>query len=259
MIMEEIMQSNSFFILPLTLAYASICGMWFLLNRKGRTWSILSIDTPESPRTELILGLLACVGILIMGQLYSAGYLIPKMHQAFIDKAIVWPLNNVLIFSPIVLVLLIRKQSLKTIFISGNDVMLKVGFGLVASLMGILIFVGMRGEWSRLSEIGVKALELDALSNFPAVFFENVAVAFLFVRMKWSFGIRWAIGVPAILFAIAHIPGSVAEGDSWSHILTFFFLTGGLTTMILYTAYRGRDIIWLGIVHYMMDIVIKAF
>ena len=117
----------------------------------------------------------------------------------------------------------------------------------------------LRGELSRLPAILKSAVQLDSLSNFPAIFLENVALAFLFVRLKWAVGVRWAIGVPAVLFALAHVPGSLAEGDPMGHIVTFFFLTGGLTVVILYTAYRSRDIIWLGVVHYMMDIVIKAF
>ncbi len=257
--MEEIMQSNSYFIVPLTLAYLAICGMWFLLDRRGKGWDIQSVESTKKPWLDLALGLLSCFAVMGVGQLYSAGYLIPRSASTVINQLIVWPLNNVLIFSPIFLTLILRKQGTHSIFISSNQMARKLIFGLAASLIGIFIFVGVRGEWTRLSEIFFSALKLKTLSNFPAIFFENVALAFLFVRLKWAVGIRWAIGIPAILFAFAHVPGSVAEGDSIFHIITFFFLTGTLTTFILYTAYRSRDIIWLGVVHYLMDVAIKAF
>ncbi len=252
------MQSNAFFIIPLTIAYMSICLLWFLLNKKGWSWEVDPIQSPYRPWIDFGIGIIACIGVMGVGQLFSAGYLIPKTDSPFMNQAFIWPLNNVIIFSPIFLALVIRRQSLKTIFISSNGILLKLAYGLIASVIGIVIFTGIRGEWARIPEIFTSSVQLKTLSNFPAIFFENVALAFLFVRLKWAAGIKWAIGIPAVLFAFAHVPGSIAEGDPISHIVTFFFLTGGLTTFILYTAYRSRDIIWLGVVHYLMDVVIKA-
>lgn len=256
--MEEIMQSNSYFIIPLTAAYLSICGSWFLLNKRGMSWTIESIETSKKPWLDFGLGLVVAVAILAIGQLFSAGLLIPRSDSQTLNY-LIWPLNNVLIFSPIVIVLLLRSQSSRTVFISAQGIGLKLTFGLISSIIGILIFLSLRGEMGRIGEIASHAIEAQTLSNFPAIFFENVAVAFLFVRLKWAVGIKWAIAIPSILFALAHVPGSIAEGDPVGHIVTFFFLTGGLTTVILYTAYRSRDILWLGVVHYLMDVAIKAF
>lgn len=253
------MQSNSFFIIPLSAAYLSMCGLWFMLNKFGKSWNIQSIETSSKPWADFGISLVAAFAILGIGQAYTSGWLIPTGGNSIINQLIVWPLNNVLIFSPIIIALVLRKQSMKTIFISKEGLFLKLVFGLVASFTGILIFTGIRSEISRVPEILTSAVSIEALSNFPAIFFENIALAFLFVRLKWAIGIRWAIAIPSILFAFAHVPGSIAEGDPIGHILTFFFLTGGLTTFILYTAYRSRDIIWLGLVHYLMDVVIKAF
>ncbi|MEO9485630.1 MAG: CPBP family glutamic-type intramembrane protease [Ekhidna sp.] len=256
--MEEIMQSNSYFIIPLTVAYLSICGSWFLLNRMNRSWDIEPIKSSDKPRMDFILGMAAAIAILAIGQLFSAGYLIPTSQNELVNL-LIWPLNNVIIFSPIAAALILRSQSAQTVFLSTKNMGLKLLFGLASSVLGIFIFLVIRGELQRIGEIATHAIELETLSNFPAIFFENVAVAFLFVRLKWAVGIKWAIGIPAVLFALAHVPGSIAEGDPIGHIITFFVLTGSLTTVILYTAYRSRDIFWLGIVHYLMDVAIKAF
>lgn len=252
------MQSNSYFIIPLCISYLIICALWFLINSKTNWWPAATIKTSESPQKDLIIGLLAAIGILGVGQLYSAGFLLPETNDALTNRAI-WMLNNVVIFSPIFITLWIRKHDLSTILISGKKAHIKLLFGLLASLLGITLFLGLRNEWSRIPLVFAKAVEIKSISYFPAVFFENLALAFLFVRLKWVVGIKWAITIPSLLFALAHVPGSTAEGDSLSHIVTFFFLTGGLTTIILYTTYRSRDILWLGVVHYMMDIVIQAF
>ena len=256
--MEEVMQSNTFFIVPLTIAYGTICALWFLLNRIKKSWPITPISTPGKPWIELGTAMIAVIGILVIGQLYSAGYLLKNTASETLARW-VWPLNNVIIFSPILLTLLLRRQGPSTIFLSRKGILIKVVFGFASSCGGIFIFLLLRGELERIVEVAHHAISPSALTYFPAVFFENIALAFLFVRLKWAVGIKWAIGIPAVLFAFAHVPGSLAEGDPLIHIITFFFLTGGLTTFILYTAYRSRDIIWLGIVHYLMDVTIKAF
>ena len=252
------MQSNTFFIVPLTLAYASMCGLWFLINAKTKWWPLDSIRQSDKPWLDFSLALIGAVAILGIGQLYSAGLLIPNSGNSTTD-GIIWIVNNFIIYSPIAIILYVRKQKSNTIFISADKVYLKLLFGLVAAFVGVTLFLLLRGELDRLQATLKSAVQFKSLSYFPAIFFENIALAFLFVRLKWAVGTKWAIIIPAILFALAHVPGSIAEGDPWSHILTFFFLTGSLTTFILYTAYRSRDIIWLGIVHYMMDIVIKTF
>ncbi|MDW3192473.1 MAG: hypothetical protein R8G66_08910 [Cytophagales bacterium] len=256
--MEEIMQSNAFFMVPLVLCYGIICGMWFLLDRVGWLWEISPIRSPEKPWTEFFLSIIAAIAILAVGQLYSRGWLLPGSDNEIV-AGISWMFNNVIIFSPLWLTVIIRKQSLNTLLISGKGFLKKVIFGLVASAVGILIFVSLRNELGRFPEIFGHAFTYESLINFPAVFFENVALAFLFVRFRWAVGSRWAILIPALLFAVAHIPGSLAEGDPWGHILYFAILTSSLTVVILYTAYRSRDIIWLGFVHYLVDVAIKAF
>ncbi len=256
--MEEIMQSNTFFIVPLTIAYATICGLWFLINSRKNLWALDPIKPSDRPWLDFALALITTVGIFAIGQLYSAGFLLPNANSVIANR-LIWVANNFIIFSPIALTLFFRKQKITTLFLSKNQLLLKLAFGTIASLTGVTLFLILRGELERFPEILKEAITLKSLSYFPAVFFENVTLAFLFVRLKWAVGIKWAILIPSVLFALAHVPGSVAEGDPWSHIITFFFLTGSLTTFILYTAYRSRDIIWLGIVHYMMDIVIKAF
>lgn len=256
--MEEIMQSNAFFMLPITVAYGTICVSWFLLDRRGFSWQVDVIRKPDKPWLEFVLAIVSVIAVLGVGQLYSHGYLVPTSDRPTL-AGLSWMLNNVLIFSPIWLSVVLRKQSLSTVFISKHQLLRKLIFGLAASLLGILVFVLLRQESNRLPEIFRQATTFKSLSNFPAVFFENVALAFLFVRLKWAVGTKWAIVIPSLLFALAHVPGSIAEGDPWGHILAFSLLTSGLTLFILYTAYRSRDIIWLGLVHYLMDIAIKAF
>ncbi len=48
-------------------------------------------------------------------------------------------------------------------------------------------------------------------------------------------------------------------GDPGYHILFMSFVTATLAVFVLYTCNRTRDIIWIGLVHYFMDVAIQAF
>lgn len=88
---------------------------------------------------------------------------------------------------------------------------------------------------------------------------EGVVVAFLFVRIRWTLGLWPAILIPAVLFAVGHVPRQIAAEQSAGTMIAFFVFNTCLPAAILYVVARSRDIIWIGIVHYVMDIAIKAF
>ena len=111
---------------------------------------------------------------------------------------------------------------------------------------------------NRFPEVLRRAIEPGRLVDFVPIFLEGVAVAFLFVRIKWALGILPAILIPAGLFALAHIPGQLANGLNAAEIMAFFIVNGGLAGAILYFVHRSADIIWIGLVHYIMDIAIEA-
>lgn len=254
--MEPVQTPTAFFFLPVTVAYALVCGLYFLSRR--RLWPPQAPSVSTRKWLDLVLAFVACAAILLMGQLYSRGFLIPKADNRWLS-ALIWMLNNVLIYSPIFAVLAIRRQGFDTIYFSQKNLLSKVAFGLVASLAGVLAFVASRSEWAQLPGVARSAFSLRSLQNFPAVFFEGAALAFLFLRLQWRTNRLLAIGIPCVLFAIAHVPGMVAEGRSFFHIASFSIVTGGITAFVLHTLERSKDIVWLGLVHYFIDVAIKAF
>lgn len=254
--MEPVQTPATFFFAPVTVAYALACSLYFLSHRS--LWP--PQEPPVSTRKwlDLALSFAACAAVLLVGQLYSNGLLIPGADNRRLN-ALAWIANNALIYSPIFFVLALRKQGLDTVYLSSRNLLPKIAFGLAASLAGIVMFVALRGEWSSLPDIARSAFSLKSFQNFPAVFFEGVALAFLFVRLRWRTGLLFAIGVPSLLFAFAHVPGMVTEGRSFFHILSFSAVTGSITALALFTLERSKDIVWLGLVHYFIDVAIKAF
>ena len=247
------------YFLGIIAAYASACFIWLGIYRVNPVWwPVEVIEKPASRFKDLWIALLACVGVMAIGQLYSAGLLIPESSNRY-WSATSWILNNLIIFSPLFLALKLRKQSLNTVFFSTSKIGLKLGFGAVTSVIGICVFYLFHRQEGGFSQVFEQMFLLENIRNFPAVFLEGIAIAFLFVRLSWSLGKKWAVSIPAILFAIAHIPRSIASGEGPLEILVYSIVTATITVLVLHTSHKSRDIIWLGVIHYMMDIAIGAF
>ena len=252
--MEEIQQSKLIFFIPLMAGYASASLISYFLFLKFGLISKKEIPKTKKSFSELIYILIAIIGIFILGRIYSAGYLIPSKFNPM-----AWIINNLIIYSPIFIILIFRKQSTVTIWISFNKWYLKLAFGVLASIVALSIFLILRSEWHRWPEIIEKSISIEGLSYFPAVFLEGVALAFIFVRLKWVFNLKFAITIPALLFALAHLPRAISNGDPWWDMLFFSIINGTITVYVLYTCDRTKDIIWIGLVHYFLDVATNAF
>ncbi len=252
------MESLSTYFLPVLLGYGIPCLLWYLLSKyKPSVWPIITIEKPEKPGRDLIYGLLAVFGILGIGQLWSAGLLIPYPSSKGTMSVIVHWLNNLIIYSPVFIVLFLRKQSLHTIFLGFKDVPVKLVFGGLSAIVGVELYMVFNGGHA--GTILTKGLDYENIRNFLPVFLEGVALAFLFVRLKWTVGLKWAIAIPAILFSLAHIPRAINEESPLDVILIDSVLTALVTVVVFSTTAKSRDIIWLGVLHYFLDIAIGAF
>ena len=164
-----------------------------------------------------------------------------------------------IIYSPVFIVIALRKQTLETVFLSTADIGRKAAAGGILTIVATGTYLGLRGELADLPGVLRGVVELDNATNLLPVFLEGVVIAFLFVRVRWALGFWPAILIPGILFAIGHVPRQLATGQSIGTMIAFFVFNTCLLGAILYTFARSRDVIWIGIVHYVMDIAIKAF
>ncbi len=105
----------------------------------------------------------------------------------------------------------------------------------------------------------IESVRTENLRNFLPVFLEGVAIAMMYVRMRWAFGQWPALLGPGMLFAAAHIPRQIESGLGPPEMIAYFAVTAGIAFAVLYTLERSRDVIWIGIVHYVMDVAIGAF
>lgn len=246
------------YIIPLTLAYSLPCLLWFALYQwKPTFWPKTIIEKPDKPGRELVWSFVVVVLVLAIGQLYQAGILIPELHPSKVVKLLTWWLNNLLIFSPVFVYLKLTRQKLNTVFLSLSGVHWKLLFGVVATLLGTEVYMLFNG--GHVGQILVAGLRYENYRNFLPVFLEGVGLAFLFVRLKWKVGLKWAIAIPAILFSLAHLPRAFSNDTALEMVIADSFLTALITVVVFATTAKSRDIIWLGLLHYFLDIAIGAF
>jgi hypothetical protein len=246
----------SFFV-PLTLAYLSGCGAWLLLRKQRPAfWPPEEPPKTDRPYLDLAAAILAVLAILLVGQVYRAGYLLSGAPGW--ASRLAWSANNLVIYSPIAIALALRRQGPGTIYLSARGLGKKLGFGAAAGGFAVTLFLSLRGEARLLPAVLAGAVEIERLVDFLPVFLEGVALAFLLVRLRWVGGGALATLLPAALFALAHIPSQLAAGMSPGEMAAFFGLNTLLVAALLQVTQRSQDIIWLGVVHYLMDIAIGA-
>lgn len=255
---DRVQEASIGFFAPVILAYLTACGGWLLLERcRFVPRSTLPFPTKERPWLDLSAAMIAAVGIFALGSCYRAGLLLPR-GSGWVHH-VTWTINNLIIFSPIALVLMVRRQGPTTILLSPQNVGRKVAAGVVLGVVATAVFLTLRGELSQFGTVLVGIVDEDSATNFLPVMLEGVALAFLFVRIRWVFGSVVALLAPSVLFAVSHIPRQLANGLGPSEIIAFFVLNTLLPATILAVVVKSRDVIWLGIVHYIMDIAIRAF
>jgi hypothetical protein len=255
--MQDPQTATAYFFLPVAAAYLAACGLWLAWDRWRR---LAASEAPpaasEHPYWDLALTVAAAAGVFLLGAAYRGGWLLPTSSTALGRAA--WLIDNAIIYSPLALVLIFRRQSPRTMFLSPVRLGEKIVLGLALGVIAVALYSGLRGELGEVPGYLRSALEPGKLTNFVPVFLEGVALAFAFVRLQWAVGPAAAIAIPCVLFAAAHVPGQLESGREAGHVAAFFAFNTALPAAILWTVARSRDVVWIGLAHYLMDIAIRA-
>jgi hypothetical protein len=240
-----------------TLAYLAVCALWLGLERAARgLWARPPIPASDRRWLDLAVALLVVAAVLGLGQLWRAGHLLPRTLG---PPLLIYNLNTLLIWAPLGLALLVRRAPLATILLAPERAWFKVLLGIALGALGVAVYFVARGEPGRVGSTLVQCLGTRELAHFVPVFLEGVGVAFLYVRLRWVTGPIVALLAPCLLFAAAHVPRQLDAGSSAGEIAAFFCLDTLLPLGIFATVVRSRDVIWIGMAHYMLDVAIGAF
>jgi len=235
---------------PLAIAYLIGLGGWLVADRlMPRVWPHEPIERLAHPWRELGIALVGAAGILVMGQLWTRGIRLPEEGAA---GPIFGAIDQILIFSPILLVVVVRRQPWITAWLprgrAGVRLLVGLGSGAAAVTTYSLLRAGADAPWTLMSRIW----RYEHVDEMTQVFLEDLAIAILFVRLAGAIGNRWATVAVACLFAAGHVPAMVSQGAGWSE-LAGLLRDVGLGVAVVLVLQRSRDVLWFWCIHFMLD------
>ena len=255
---EQIQSATGDFFVPIAAAYVAVCVTWLITKKlAGHRWPDEAPIETDRPWLDLGMIFVAIAGAFGLGEAYRRNLLIPDLAGPW--SAISTTLNLCIPYAPIILILAIRRQNLATLWISNRAMTWKITTGSLAAVAGVMIFLALRAELARLPHVANGFLELHSWIHAPAVFLEAVAVAFVFTRLRWVCHPLLALVIPCLLFALAHVPSGIAGDRTGFEIAMFFVFNTSLAMFIFSVVMRSRDVIWIFIPHFVLDMAIEAF
>jgi hypothetical protein len=196
--------------------------------------------------------MLAGMIVLVIGQLYVREWLLPTAPGLL--GVVTDACNQIIIFSPLLLLLAVRRHPLRTAWLPGDRIWLRIVVGTVLALISILVFTVVRSEGDHWLPVVRRVYHPQNLSHLVQVFLEDLAIAILFVRLRSAIGLRRTIALVAVLFAIGHIPSLLAHGADMAE-LAGLLLDAGLAVVVISIVQRSADIWWFWSIHFALDMM----
>ena len=236
----------------LLVAYLLALLCWDRIARRHPAlWSDREEPAFARPWLEIVYFVLALTGVLAVGQAYQHHLLLPTNGAAgqFLEAV-----NQIIIFSPVLALPLIRRQGFSTAWLPMDRVWMRILVGIILSLIASLVFTSVRAGAAPWIDVVRAAYHPQNFGNLVQVLCEDVAVAILFVRMRAAIGLTRSIVTVAVLFAAAHIPAMLSAGVGFGEI-TGLVADAGLGIVVLYYLQRSGDVWWFWWVHFAMDMM----
>lgn len=234
----------------LFIAYAAVALLWLLMSRVLPYWRAPQRPYFEHPWRELAYALAAAVLVVAIGQLYVRGIRLPNTGGW---RPLTESFNQLVIFSPVLLLPIVRKQPWSTVWLPRGWVPHRLGVGVALAAVAFLIYLTLERGAPDPSLAVTRLISPSSVPIAVQVFLEDVAIALLFVRLAAATSPRWAVVVTAALFAAGHIPTLVAQGVAPTE-MAGLLRDVALGIILLGVAWRSGDILWFWPVHTVMDL-----
>ena len=231
--------------------YATAIVMWLVLRAAlPRLWPRPQSASFERPWREFGWAVLAACGVIVIGQLYQRGWLLPTTGAGgrWLDTV-----NQVLLYSPMWVLLLYRGHPASSAWLPLERVPVRLVCGAAIALVALAAFAWARGPGATWSGLVVDVYRPAHIRFAVHVFLEDVSIAIVFVRLAAA--TRRPVIVPvviALLFAVGHIPGALAAGATARELLPLL-LDFGLGIGVLLVVARSADVWWFCNVHFALD------
>ena len=237
----------------LFVAYAVACVLWLLVARwRKDLWPAGAAASFARPWREFAFALLAAFGIVGLGQLYQHGIRLPAAGSGAAAVA-AENVNQLLIFSPVWMLLGWRRQGLSTVLVPRRRLWLRALIGLGLGAIAVAAHWLVRADAPPFLATFAQVCAPMHLRYLAQIAMEDLAIAMLLVRAAAATGGAARIAaLVGTLFAAGHVPALLADGagaDELCPLLLDALLATGVCLCLL----RGRDVSWFVGVHFALD------
>ncbi len=221
-------------------------------NPARALWPAVGMPAFARPWLEFLLALLSVGAVLAVGQLYMRGIRLPT------DGRLGWlmeSINQIVIFSPVLVVAALRRHSLSTFFVTLDRAWLRLLIGISLGLVAVVAYSLTRFGVQGLGQVLDSMATLGSVPHVVQVLMEDLVIACLLVRLGSAVGsLRVAGLIVIVLFVAAHVPALIAGGKFDGAILLDRFADVGVGAIVLGGLLRTRDLLWLWPLHSLMDL-----
>lgn len=236
-------------------AYAASLGGWYLVTRaRPALWVAQEPTRFERPGRELLWALLAAVGVIALNFAYHAhafAWLQP------LGKGVAFAISLLLIWSPVFLVLALRRQGPETCLVSPRGWWKKLAWGVVASAVGVAAFLLVRqGDTAARLARALSAPRPLPLFQSLLQFF---GFGFLLVRLGAVMGRGRASVLVGALYGVVKYPlylGPYALG--WGPATALVAFSAAVAAAVIWLVYDRQDLVVPAIVHVFLDAVQRS-
>lgn len=228
-------------LLVLTLPLRALGSLWPREAEREPGWPIR--------RVAMLL-----VGIIIVGQMFQAGWLIPSTAgRVFARMA-----NQALIFSPVFIAAIVAASRgpaylRRVALIPSDRVWQRLAVGITAAALAFLVHQGVARGWADFGASLRQVTSPELLSHAVQILGEDIAIAMLLAAIVTRVRPRVAIVATGLLFALGHVPTMLVAGTTAAE-LARLVADGLLAAAVVAALLRMRDVWAIWPMHVAMDL-----
>lgn len=247
--------SNIYYYLVLAVSYSVALYAWWIILIRSKKIKPKEAIKLRKPWLQVGGILLMAILTILIGQLYTNGYLMP--NYSFQSLNVSECINQILIYSPFPLFIIATRQTFNSAWLSTSAVTFRiaVGFGLGFLAIGVFVMISQQRDFAK---VILDVYHLKNTQHLVQVFMEDFAIALLLSRLAGALGKKYfiiAIIVVGLLFSLGHIPNNLSEGLNFSSILIDRLIDAGLLIGVCLLLNKSKDFLWFWPIHFAMDMM----
>jgi len=236
-------------------AYVVALGLWFVFTRLyPRSWMPLASLRLERPVLDFMLALLCIAAIFGLNVLYNLGWLIPSPRRPEL-KTLAFLGDLVIIWSPIAIVLIWRRQPTHTCLLALSGFWKRLLWAVGASFCGMATYFLIHGNphpiW-----LAFHALVTPDPVALVQSLIQYFGFGFLLVRLAALVGRIGGILICSTLYGLAKYPYYLMQLHmSWIQASSLIAFNVLVAFCVIGLIYDRQDVFVPGVVHAFMDAV----